>query len=113
MEAMGFSGAIVVEHKGELVLSKGYGFANRKKRIPFTSQTVQSNGSNTKQFTGAAILLLESRGLLSLNDSLPVYFENVPRDKRPITLHQLLTHSSGLLQGVGYDEEPIEFEPFC
>lgn len=112
MEAIGFSGAIVVGHNGEMILSKGYGFANREKRIPFTTQTVQSNGSNTKQFTGAAILLLESRGLLSVEDSLPLYFENLPKGKRQITLHQLLTHSSGLLQGVGYDEEPIEFEPF-
>ena len=112
MEAIGFSGAIVVGHHGEVVLSKGYGFADRAKQIPFTPQTVQSNGSNTKQFTGAAILLLESQGLLAVNDSLTMYVENVPTDKRAITLHQLLTHSSGLLQGVGYDEDPIEFEPF-
>ncbi len=112
MEAIGFSGAIVVGQNGEMILSKGYGFANRAKQIPFTSETVQSNGSNTKQFTGAAILLLESRGQLSVKDSLPSYFDNVPKDKRQITLHQLLTHSSGLIQGVGPDEEPIDFEPF-
>ena len=112
MEALGFSGAITVGISGQKILSKGYGFANREKQIPFTPQTVQSNGSNTKQFTGAAILLLESRGHLSVKDSLPRYFENVPTDKQPITLHQLLTHSSGLLQGVGHDEEPIKFDPF-
>lgn len=112
METIGFSGAIVVAYKDQIVLQKGYGFADREQNIPFTSRTVQSNGSNTKQFTGAAILLLESRNQLSVMDSLPIYFENVPKDKQQITLHQLLTHSSGLLQGVGYDEEPIEFEPF-
>lgn len=112
IEAIGFSGAIVVEHQGKKVLSKGYGFANRAERIPFTPQTVQSNGSNTKQFTGAAILLLESRGQLSVKDRLSLYFENIPQDKQQITLHQLLTHSSGLIQGVGPDEESIEFEPF-
>ncbi|MBU1094942.1 MAG: beta-lactamase family protein [Bacteroidetes bacterium] len=112
MEAIGFSGAILVSHKDEVLLSKGYGYSDRENRISFTPKTVQSNGSNTKQFTGVAILLLESRNQLSVNDSLPVYFENVPVDKQQITLHQLLTHSSGLLQGVGYDDEPIEFAQF-
>ena len=111
-ETLGFSGAIIVGYRNEQVLCKGYGFANREKRTPFTPQTVQSNGSNTKQFTGAAVLLLESRRSLSVDDSLPIYFENIPDDKTSITLHQLLTHSSGLVQGVGYDEEPIEFESF-
>ena len=112
MEAIGFSGAIIVSYKDQVVLREGYGYSNRENRIPFTTQTVQSNGSNTKQFTGAAILLLESRNQLSVSDSLTDYFENVPKDKQQITLHQLLTHSSGLLQGVGYDEEPIEFAHF-
>lgn len=112
METIGFSGAIVVSYKDQVVLQKGYGYSDREQRISFTSTTVQSNGSNTKQFTGAAILFLESSNQLSVKDSLPVYFENVPKDKQQITLHQLLTHSSGLLQGVGSDEEPIEFEPF-
>ncbi len=112
METIGFSGAIVVVYKDQVVLQKGFGFADREQKIPFTSTTVQSNGSNTKQFTGAAILLLESRNQLSVKDSLPIYFENVPKDKQQITVHQLLTHSSGLLQGVGYDDEPIEFEHF-
>ena len=112
MEAIGFSGAIIVSHKDKVALCEGYGYSDRENRIPFTPQTVQSNGSNTKQFTGAAILLLESRNQLSMNDSLPIYFENVPVDKQQITLHQLLTHSSGLIQGVGYDEEPIEFATF-
>ncbi|WP_340064921.1 serine hydrolase [Ascidiimonas aurantiaca] len=112
MESLGFSGAIVVNHKGEKILSEGYGFADRKNKIRFTPQTVQSNGSNTKQFTGASILLLESQNKLSVNDSLPVYFDNIPKDKQQITLHQLLTHSSGLIQGVGDDKEPMEFETF-
>ena len=112
METLGFSGAIAVGYKDEMILNKGYGFADRENRIPFTYQTVQPNGSNTKQFTGAAILLLESRNLLSVNDSLTNYFENVPKDKQQITLHQLLTHSSGLLLGVGPDEDPIEFNLF-
>ncbi len=112
IEALGFSGAIVVSKKDKIILSKGYGYADRENRIIFTPQTVQSNGSNTKQFTGAAILLLQSRHQLSVNDSLPLYFDNVPKDKQQITLHQLLTHSSGLVSGVGPDDEAITFETF-
>lgn len=108
MASLGFSGAIIVEHGGEVVLRKGYGLADREARRPYTPETVQTHGSITKQMTAAAILLLESRGALSVEDSIAQYVEAVPRDKRAITLHQLLTHSSGLPGGIGPDEEPID-----
>jgi CubicO group peptidase (beta-lactamase class C family) len=53
-------------------------------------------GSITKQFTAAAILKLVEERRLSLDDTLPKHFDAVPRDKQGITLHQLLTHSSGI-----------------
>lgn len=107
MEALGFSGAIIVTHGGEVVLREGYGLADRETRRPYTPATVQSHGSITKQMTGAAILLLESRGELSVDDPIDRYFDDLPDDKGAITIHQLLTHSSGLPGGVGPDEEPI------
>ena len=107
MESLGFSGAIIVKHGGEVVLRKGYGLADRETRRPYTPTTVQSHGSITKQMTAAAILLLESRGELSVNDSIELYFDEVSEDKRAITLHHLLTHSSGMPGGIGPDEEPI------
>ncbi len=112
IEVLGFSGAIIVSYKGEVELRQGYGLAERETRRPYTPTTVQSHGSITKQMTGAAILLLESRGELSVSDSITTYFETVPEDKRYITLHQLLTHSSGLTGGVGPDDEPIEARAF-
>ncbi len=107
MEALGFSGAIVVSEDDEVLLYKGYGLADRETRRPYTSNTIQTCGSITKQFTAAAILLLESRGKLSVNDTITKYFSEVPEDKRNITIHQLLTHSSGLPGGIGPDDEPI------
>ncbi|WP_165779057.1 serine hydrolase domain-containing protein [Rhodohalobacter barkolensis] len=107
MEVLGFSGAIVVSDSDEVVLSKGYGYANREKRQPYTPQTVQSSGSITKQFTGAAILLLESRGVLSVNDTISKYFDQFSEEMQNITIHQLLTHSSGMPGGIGADEEAI------
>jgi CubicO group peptidase (beta-lactamase class C family) len=112
MEALGFSGSIVVSHQGEIVLRNGYGMADRKTRRPYTPTTVQSHGSITKQMTAACILLLESRGELSVEDSVTRYFDDVPPDKQGITLHQLLTHSSGLPGGIGPDEEPIAAEVY-
>jgi CubicO group peptidase (beta-lactamase class C family) len=112
MEALGFSGAIIVSEGGEVVLRKGYGYANRETRQPYTPVTVQSNGSITKQMTAAAILLLESRNQLSVDDSITKYFDSVPQDKHSITIHQLLTHSSGLTGGVGGDDEPTEKQPY-
>jgi CubicO group peptidase (beta-lactamase class C family) len=108
MEALGFSGAIIVAHEGEVVLREGYGFADRDARRPYTPSTVQTHGSITKQMTGAAILLLEGREALSVDDPIHLYFDRLPEDKRAITIHQLLTHSSGLPGGVGPDDEPIQ-----
>ena len=107
MEALGFSGAIIVTHRGEVVLREGYGLADREARRPYTPTTIQSCGSITKQMTGAAILLLESQGKLSVDDPIDLYFDDLPEDRQAITIHQLLTHSSGLPGSVGPDEEPI------
>ena len=112
MEALGFSGAIIVSEGDAVVLREGYGLADRESRRPYKPNTIQTSGSITKQFTGAAILLLESRGELSVNDPITKYFEQVTEDKQDITIHQLLTHSSGLVGGVGHDEDPIEKQSY-
>ncbi|HEY7470720.1 MAG TPA: serine hydrolase domain-containing protein, partial [Gemmatimonadota bacterium] len=95
LEALGFSGAALLVEDGRTVLRKGYGLADREAGIPITTASVFSLGSITKQFTAAAILALEARGELSTDDPISEYFADVPPDKQPITLHHLLTHSSG------------------
>lgn len=112
LEAMGFSGAVIVEHQGRVALRRGYGLADRETRRPYTSATVQTHGSITKQMTAAAILLLESRGELSVEDPIGKYFDGVPANKQGITLHQLLTHSAGFPGGIGPDNEPIGADEF-
>jgi CubicO group peptidase (beta-lactamase class C family) len=107
LEAIGFSGAIVVEEGGRVVLRKGYGLADRAERLPYTPAAVQDMGSITKPITAAAILLLEQRGELSVHDSITRFFEGVPADKREITLHHLLTHTSGFTTDLGSDADPI------
>ena len=112
MEALGFSGAIIVSKDDEVILKKGYGYANRETRQPYTPETIQTNGSITKQFTGAAILLLESRDELSVNDKISKYLDPLSEEMQGITIHQLLTHSSGMPGGIGSDEESIDAEPY-
>ena len=110
-----FSGGLLIIKDGKKIFSKGYGWANKEKNIPFTPSTLASMGSITKAFTAAAIMKLTEQGKLSVNDSLKKFFPNVPPDKANITIHQLLTHSSGFrefLKEDGGDYEKINTEEF-
>lgn len=107
LELFGFTGAALIVEDGRTVLRKGYGLADREAGIPITASSVFSLGSITKQFTAAAILALEARGLLSVHDPIADYFSDVPADKQAVTLHHLLTHSSGLAS----DFAPTDFDP--
>jgi CubicO group peptidase (beta-lactamase class C family) len=104
----GFSGAVLVAADGKVVLKKAYGFANRATKLPYTVDMVASVGSVTKQFTGAAIVKLEMQGKLRTSDPISKYLPGVPADKQGVTIHHLLTHTSGLSgdQGGG-DDQPI------
>ena len=95
----GMSVAIVKDQ--ELIWSKGYGFADVKKKIPATPQTVYGISSITKLFTSVAIMQLQEQGKLRLDDSLSTILPEVHirqqfTDSGPITIRGLLTHSSGL-----------------
>lgn len=92
----GFTGSVLVAKDGIILLSKGYGQADRNKKIPNTGQTKFRIASVTKQFTAVAILILQSRGKLDLQDSVCDYISNCPAAWQPITLHHLLTHTSGI-----------------
>ncbi len=96
MEAFGMHGAILIEKDGAVVLAKGYGLARHDPARPITRDTSFHIGSLGKQFTAACILKLEMMGRLSVEDPITKHLDNVPDDKRAITLHQLLTHTAGL-----------------
>ena len=99
----GFSGTVLVAKGDQIVLNKGYGLAIRSQGVPNAADTIFCLGSITKQFTATAILTLEMQEKLKTEDPLSKYFEDVPPDKAGITLHHLLTHSSGLVPDVGGD----------
>ena len=70
----GFSGAMLIYRKGEVILNKGYGYANKAKKLNNTPDTVFDVGSVSKQFTAAAILKLEQQNKLNVEDTLSKFF---------------------------------------
>jgi CubicO group peptidase (beta-lactamase class C family) len=96
----GFWGAVLVAREGEILLAKGYGYADYRER-PNTPRTLFEIASTSKQFTAAGVLRLQMQGKLNIDDSIGDYFAALPEDKRSITVHQLLTHTSGISPTVG------------
>src|ERR1700682_1866139 len=103
--AFGFSGSVIVERRGEVILRKGYGQADRRAHVPVTPETAFNIASLDKQFISAAILRLEELGKLKTTDTLGQFFDFVPADKKDIPLHQVLSHTSGL-QNTYWDKHP-------
>src|SRR3984893_17177921 len=92
--------ALGVYRDGQIIYAKRYGLANLEENVPITPQSVFDIGSTSKQFTAASILLLEQQGKLSVNDDVRKYIPELPdyskNGDRPITILNLLNHTSGL-----------------
>ena len=95
-EREAFTGAVLVAQNGEVLLSQGYGLADRDKNLPNTPQTKYRLGSITKQFTAMAILMLQAQGQLNVQDPICRYIPECPTLWQDITIHHLLTHTSGI-----------------
>jgi CubicO group peptidase (beta-lactamase class C family) len=89
-----FSGSVVISQHEHVLLSKGYGVADRAQETPNGPQTRFAIGSNTKQFTAAAILLLEVQGKLKVTDLICAYIAQCPSAWGVITIKELLTHTT-------------------
>ena len=88
--------AVGVTLDGLTVLERAYGMADLEHDIANTPETIFEGGSVSKQFTAAAIVLLVLDGKLSLDDDVRTYVPEVPNYGPTITLHHMLTHTSGL-----------------
>jgi CubicO group peptidase (beta-lactamase class C family) len=95
LDVGGFNGNILIVENGKVLLSKGYGMANFELGVPNTPQTKFHLGSISKTFTAAAILLLEERGQLRVNDPLTKFIPDYPNGDK-ITLHHLLSNTWGI-----------------
>lgn len=90
-----FNGSVLVAQKGKVLIEKGYGWKNKKDSIKVDGNSIYQIGSVTKQFTSAIIMKLQEQGKLNVNDKLSKYFPDL-RFGDSITIHNLLTHSSGI-----------------
>ena len=98
--------SILVARGNTILLSKGYGLADEDQHLPNTPQTRFRIGSNTKQFTAMAILMLQDRGKLHVHDLLCHYITACPAALQAITLEELLTHTSGIPNYTDFSDFP-------
>ncbi len=96
--------AVLVVKDGQTVLRKGYGLANVELGVPVSPDMVFEIGSVTKQFTAAAILLLQERGQLRVEDDITKYLTDYPTHGEKVTVEHLLNHTSGIPSYTGMPE---------
>jgi len=88
------SASVAVVKDGKIVYLKAYGSARLEPTTPATSEMRYSIGSISKQFTAAAMLLLQEQGKLSLDDKVAKFVPDLTRANE-VTIRQLLSHTSG------------------
>lgn len=108
----GFAGALLVARGDKVLRRENFGLADKETGKPYSADTVVDILSLTKQITAAAVLKLQEQGALSVDDTLGRFFKNVPDDKSRITIHQLLTHTSGLRNSLGGDYSEVTRDAF-
>ncbi|HTE29529.1 MAG TPA: serine hydrolase [Chryseolinea sp.] len=89
--------AVLVTKKGRTVYKKGFGYANLELRVPTKPDMVFRIGSVTKQYTAIAILQLVEQGKIALRDSFQKFIPSFPYKGHTITIENLLTHTSGVV----------------
>ncbi|MGZ5221118.1 MAG: serine hydrolase domain-containing protein [Chitinophagaceae bacterium] len=87
---------LAISRNGKIIFSKAWGMADLEHNVPLTTGSISEAGSISKQFTAAAILLLEQQGKLSLDDDVRKYVPELPDYGHKITLRQMIQHKSGL-----------------
>ncbi|MFO7894497.1 MAG: serine hydrolase [Longimicrobiales bacterium] len=88
-------GYVGVVEDGQLIFARGYGMADLTYDVPFDVDTKNNIGSTSKQFTAFAILILEERGELSLDDDIRAHIPELPAFEDTVRIRHLLTHTSG------------------
>jgi CubicO group peptidase (beta-lactamase class C family) len=102
---------ILVIQDGQIVHHKGYGLARLDTKEPMGRNTALDLASLSKQFTAMAVMILAERGKLSYDDPLSKYFPEFPAYAQKITLRNLLTHTSGLIDVVNATWFKPDYQP--
>ncbi|MBX7172431.1 MAG: beta-lactamase family protein [Pyrinomonadaceae bacterium] len=91
-----FSGVVLVAKDNQIILRKAYGVADIEKKIPYTPETQQVIASVSKMFTAFAALQLKNDRKLQLTDSICTYLADCPDIWKPVTIENLIRHTSGI-----------------
>ncbi|HEX6813986.1 MAG TPA: serine hydrolase domain-containing protein [Planctomycetota bacterium] len=97
--AGGFSGSVLVAKDGKVLLEKGYGLHDAEKKQPIAVDALWDWASVSKQFTATALLRLQEKKKLKLDDELEKFWQKAPADKKGVTVRHLLNHTSGIEAG--------------
>ena len=97
-----FMGAVLVARGNDVLLDRGYGYADVEWKVPDSPKAKFRLGSITKQFTAASIMLLQERGKLKVTDPVKKYMPDAPDAWDKITIFNLLTHTSGIPNFTGF-----------
>ena len=99
-------GAVVlISQKGKIIFEKAYGLASLKPKRKMKTQMVFQIASMSKQFVSAAILQLVEAGKMSLSDTIQKYVPSYPSKEHPITIHHLLSQTSGIPEYFDVDDK--------
>ena len=97
LDVPGSPGAsVAIVRRGEIVYSRGFGEAQIEHAVPVTPATIFHVASVSKQFTAAAVMLLEADGKLRLDDDVRTHMPDLPDMGATVTIRQLLHHTSGV-----------------
>jgi CubicO group peptidase (beta-lactamase class C family) len=88
--------SISVLKKGKIIFKKAYGYSNIELKSPATIQSSYHIGSVTKTFTAVATMMLWEEGKFKLDDNIGTYLPDLPPHWKPVTIRQLLNHTSGI-----------------
>jgi CubicO group peptidase (beta-lactamase class C family) len=104
VKAIEFNGSVLIAHNDGIILNKSYGMADNEKKILNTPQTRFYIASLSKQFTAMATLILYAQKKIDLKDRISKFIPDCPIIWKDITIHHLLTHTSGLQDGMNIDQ---------
>ncbi|MEJ8843857.1 serine hydrolase domain-containing protein [Lacibacter sp. H375] len=110
MKSMSIPGlSISVLKKGKVIYKKAFGYSNIELKSPSTIQSNYLIGSVTKTFTAVAAMLLWEQEKFKLDDDIGTYLPDLPSHWKPVTIRQLLNHTSGITTNL---EKPDSFCKF-
>jgi CubicO group peptidase (beta-lactamase class C family) len=104
-EINGFNGIVLIAKGAKTFKTMSTGFVDKNRSNAITNKTIFNIASIAKSFTAIAILQLNEKGLLDINDPINKYLPNIPVKASAITIHHLLLHQSGLSNNYAADGE--------